>query len=77
MVEPWSAKRSQAKFFIMIANDINQSRQKKLVPPDKFDRHMVRARQTDISSRKHIFSQQTERENERQEQRQSIKSSIY
>ena len=44
----------------MIANDINQSRRKKLVEPDKFDRHMVRARQTDISSRKHIFSQQTE-----------------
>ena len=61
----------------MIANDINQSRRKKLVEPDKFDRHMVRASQTDISSRKHIFSQQTERENERQKQRQSIKSSIY
>ena len=61
----------------MIANDIIKSRRKKLVPRDKFDRHMVRARQIDISSRKHIFSQQTKREVERQEQRQSIKSSIY
>ena len=61
----------------MIANDINQSRRKKLVEPDKFDRHMARARKQDISNRKQIFSQQTEREQERQLSRQSIKSSIY
>ena len=61
----------------MFTNDINYSRRKKLVPADKFDRHMVRARQTDISNRKHIFVQQTEREQERQKSRQIIKSSIY
>ena len=40
-------------------NAITESRQK-LVPDDKFDRHMKRARLQDISSKKLIFDNQTE-----------------
>ena len=61
----------------MFTNDINKSRQKKLVQPDKFDRHMVRAHNQDISSRKQIFSLQTETTESRHQARTSIKSSIY
>ena len=61
----------------MFTNDINKSRKKRLVPADKFDRHMARARQTDISNRKRIFSLQTEVTETRQQARSSIKHSIY
>ena len=81
MVEISTAELGQAKFFlihiIMFTNDINKSRTKKLVPPDKFDRHMARARQTDITSRKRIFSLQTEETETRQQARSSIKHSTY
>ena len=40
-------------------NAITASRHKKLVPDDKFDRHMTRARENDTDSRKTIFDQQT------------------
>lgn len=61
----------------MFINDIRKSRKKRLVPADKFDRHMKRARLTDISSRKSIFSLQTADSISRQEARMSLKSSTY
>ena len=54
-----------------------ESRHKKLVPDDKFDRHMTRARVNDIDSRKTIFDQQTADGISRQEERKKIKSSYY
>ena len=56
---------------------IKASRQKRLVPDDKFDRHMKRARLQDIDSRKQIFNDQTGNSLERRESRKQIKSSIY
>ena len=53
------------------------SRQQTLVPDDKFDRHMTRARLQDIENRKVIFIQQTERKIEQVEQRGNIASSCY
>ena len=53
------------------------SRRKKLVPRDKFDRHMKRARLQDISSRKNIFDGQTENGLKRRESRKQLTSSIY
>ena len=54
-----------------------ESRHKKLVPDDKFDRHMTRARVNDTESRKTIFDQQTADGISRQEERKKIKSSYY
>ena len=56
---------------------IKQSRQTKMLPPDKFDRYMERARRNDIASRKNIFDLQTNIGMDRQMQRKNIKSSIY
>ena len=56
---------------------LTESRHKKLVPDDKFDRHMTRARVQDIDSRRAIFDRQTEEGIIRQEDRKNIKSSIY
>jgi hypothetical protein len=56
---------------------IKASRQKRLVPDDKFDRHMKRARTKDIESRKAIFDLQTQESVERREQRIAINSSTY
>ena len=61
----------------MFINDIQKSRKKRLVPADKFDRYMKRARLTDISSRKKTFSIQTEAEEQRRMARMSLKSSTY
>lgn len=61
----------------MFINDLKKSRKKRLVPADKFDRHMKRARQSDVNSRKKIFSLQTEVNDQRQEARMSLKSSTY
>ena len=58
-------------------NAIMASRHKKLVPDDKFDRHMTRARENDTESRKTIFDQQTADGIVRQEERKKIKSSYY
>ena len=54
-----------------------ESRHKKLVPDDKFDRHMTMARENDTESRKTIFDQQTADGIIRQEERKKIKSSYY
>ncbi len=56
---------------------ITASRHKKLVPDDKFDRHMTMARVNDADSRKTIFDQQTADGISRQEERKKIKSSYY
>ena len=56
---------------------INESRQFELVPDDKFDRHMTRARINDTESRKTIFNQQTNEGIERREKRCHIPSSYY
>lgn len=58
-------------------NAIMASRLKQLVPDDKFDRHMTRARVNDADSRKTIFDQQTADGIIRQEERKKIKSSYY
>ena len=56
---------------------LKASRQQKLVPDDKFDRHMKRARLQDINSRKQIFDDQTGNGLQRRESRKQIKSSTY
>lgn len=56
---------------------LKASRQQKLVPDDKFDSHMNRARLRDIDSRKQIFDDQTGNGLQRRESRKQIKSSIY
>lgn len=58
-------------------NAITESRHKKLVPDDKFDRHMKRARLQDISSRKLIFDNQTENGLVMAEGRKQLTSSTY
>ena len=54
-----------------------KSRRKKLVPNDKFDRHMKRARVRDIECRKHIFDSQSNIDAERYRARREIVGSIY
>ena len=56
---------------------IQVSRHQRLVPNDKFDRHMKRARLQDISSRKNIFDVQTENGLKRRENIKKIKTSVY
>jgi hypothetical protein len=56
---------------------LKASRQQKLVPDDKFDRHMTMARVNDIESRKAIFDRQTEDRQYRETKRKNLKSSIY
>lgn len=56
---------------------IKKSRDCKLVPDDKFDRHMARARVKDIDSRKAIFVRQTERGEEFKKEIHNIKHSTY
>lgn len=58
-------------------NAITESRRKKLVPDDKFDRHMKRARLQDISSKKLIFDNQTENGLVMAEGRKQLTSSTY
>ena len=60
-----------------LTNNINRSRRKKLVPADKFDRHMKRARLRDIDCRKHIFDNQSNIATEREQARRNIIGSIY
>lgn len=57
--------------------NIKQSRNKRLVPEDKFDRHMKRARRTDVESRKSAFCRLNESGNERRERVANIKPSFY
>ena len=56
---------------------IKASRNRNLVPDDKFDRHMKRARVKDIDSRKAIFDRQTERGEEFKQEIHNIKHSTY
>ena len=56
---------------------IQVSRHQRLVPNDKFDRHMKRARLQDIDSRKQIFDDQAEIGLARREHRKQLTSSIY
>jgi hypothetical protein len=56
---------------------IQVSRHQRLVPDDKFDRHMKRARLQDISSRKNIFDVQTENGLKRRENIKNLKTSVY
>ena len=60
-----------------LTNNILKSRRKKLVPADKFDRHMKRARVRDNDCRKHIFDNQSNESAERDERRRSLIGSIY
>lgn len=54
---------------------INVSRSTVLVPDDKFDRHMERARVTDIDSRKAMFNTQTQDTIDKRIMRSSINPS--
>jgi hypothetical protein len=56
---------------------LNISRRTKLVPDDKFDSHMSRARIRDIDNRKAIFDRQTENSIQTREKRLNIQSSVY
>lgn len=56
---------------------IKASRQRRLVPDNKFDRHMKRARLQDIDSRTKIMCEQTLDGVERQNEHKNIPSSIY
>lgn len=60
-----------------LTNNILKSRRKKLVPRDKFDRHMKRARVRDIDCRKTIFDSQSNDTTEREEARKRLIGSIY
>ena len=56
---------------------IKSSRNLKLVPNNKFDRHMKRARANDIDSRKTTFDRQTEDNIKRREMIVNIQTSCY
>lgn len=60
---------------------LEESQQKAIetqgVEAGKFDRHMRRARQNDIESRKKVFIHQSEQTVFRNEQFSSIKPSVY
>ena len=56
---------------------LRMSRHQKLVPDDKFDRHMRSARLQDLDSRKQIFDTQTGNGEERRESRKQLKISTY
>lgn len=56
---------------------IRSSRNRKLVSNDKFDRHMKRARMSDINSRKTTFDMLTEDSIKRREMIANIQSSCY
>ena len=60
-----------------LTNNILMSRRKKLVPCDKYDRHMKRARLKDIECRKTTFSQIMEKDAERRDRTSKIVSSCY
>ncbi len=47
------------------------------VPPDKFDRHMRKARRDDISSRRRTFVRQSEADADRDNRRKDISPSVY
>ena len=76
-IERTEVKQSNDFFMSTLTNNIMKSRRKKLVPKDKFERHMKRARVRDVECRKHIFDTQSNISAERDRLRQSIVGSIY
>lgn len=60
-----------------LQTNIKRSRARRLVPDDKFDRHMKRARLQDINSRKSIFCQTTEQGEAVRQRIQEITPSTY
>ena len=60
-----------------LQDNIKVSRATRLVPSDKFDRHMKRARVRDIESRKVAFCANTESTQQRKERNKNIKTSVY
>ena len=56
---------------------VELSRKTKGVPPDKFDKHMKKARKDDLTARKSIFQRQSEDSIETQEKRRHIEPSLY
>ena len=73
---------SIAKLFFIIKNmTLKETKQKakenRPVDGRKFDRHMARARRTDIESRQEIFVVQTEQSETRREKIVGIKPSLY
>lgn len=47
------------------------------VEPTKFDRHMRKARRDDIRSRRQVFIQQSEADEQRDSHRQAITPAVY
>ena len=56
---------------------LHMSAKKELVPDDKFDKHMQKARVDDIDSRKSQFVRQSEQSVRKNDERKNLKSSIY
>lgn len=56
---------------------IIESRNRQLVPDDKFDNHMSRARVNDLDSRMAIFDRQTEDNVKRRLSPVNIENSVY
>ncbi len=56
---------------------IIESRNRQLVPDDKFDNHMSRARANDLDSRMAIFDRQTEDNVKRRLSPANIENSVY
>lgn len=56
---------------------IEKSRNKVLVPDDKFDKHMTRARENTLANRRSLFLQQSKENEEKQNHRLQLLSSIY
>ena len=60
-----------------IIEKIEQSRNRQLVPDEKFDEHMAKARLADIESRKAIFCATTDDGEQRRVNNKTIHSSVY
>lgn len=56
---------------------VKKSQDKVLVPDDKFDKHMKKARTDDVESRKSQFVMQTEQSLRKYDGRRNLKNSIY
>lgn len=56
---------------------IQQSRDKELVADDKFDKHMIKARITDLDSRRTLFMQLSSQNAQQYDKRRMLTSSMY
>ena len=56
---------------------IQSSRDRQLVEPDKFDRHMTQARTSDIESRKAIFCSHAEHHQQKMKEHENIVPAVY